>query len=73
MLKKKIEGGGETAEKDTATDVLLGIIQRSKVGMTTEKLKAKTGLSEKQIWDILHRLKKQGKVRSEKRGVYVKE
>ncbi|MFH1480854.1 MAG: hypothetical protein ABIG67_06280 [Pseudomonadota bacterium] len=60
------------AKKANATDAVLGIIQRSKMGMTTQKLKEKTGLSEKQIWNILNRLKKRGDVKSEKRGVYVK-
>ena len=60
------------AKKANATDAVLGMIQRSKIGMTTQKLKEKTGLSEKQIWNILNRLKKRGDVKTKKRGVYVK-
>jgi uncharacterized membrane protein len=58
--------------KATGTDVVLTIIGRSKKGASTAQIKAKTGFSERKIWDIVNRLKKQGKIKSEKKGVYMK-
>ena len=42
------------------------------VGVTTSQIKARTGINEKKIWDIVNRLKRQGKVKSAGRGVYIK-
>jgi len=58
--------------KSTGTDVVLAIIGKSRKGATTAQIKAKTGYSERKIWDIVNRLKKQGKIKSEKKGVYMK-
>jgi len=58
--------------KGTATDVVLNVIGRSKKGVSTAQIKAKTGFSERKIWDIVNRLKKQGKIKSEKKGGYMK-
>ncbi len=58
--------------KVTAIDAVLGVIKRSRKGVTTAQIKEKTGFSEKKIWDIVNRAKRQGKVKSVGRGVYVK-
>jgi len=58
--------------KATGTDVVLTIIGKSKRGVSTAQIKAKTGYSERKIWDIVNRLKKQGKIKSEKKGTYMK-
>jgi len=58
--------------KVTAIDAVLGVIKRSRKGVTTAQIKEKTGFSEKKIWDIVNRAKRQGKVKSAGRGVYVK-
>ena len=58
--------------KGTGTDVVLTIIGKSKRGVSTAQIKAKTGYSERKIWDIVNRLKKQGKIKSEKKGIYMK-
>jgi len=36
----------------------------------TAELKEKTGLAERQTWDIVNRAKKKGKIRKMKRGLY---
>ncbi len=56
----------------TATDTVLGIIKRSKKAVDTATLKEKTGFKDNKIWAILGRLKKQGKIKSERKGVYEK-
>jgi len=58
--------------KITAFDSVLGIIQKSKGEVTTAQIKKKTGFSNQKIFDIISRAKKQGKVKTVKRGVYAK-
>ena len=58
--------------KKTATHAVLNIIQTSRKGVTTAQIKKRTGLSEKQIWNVVNRAKRQGKIKSEKKGIYVK-
>lgn len=58
--------------KQTATDAVLNVIKSSRKGVTTAQIKKKTGFSEKKIWEIVNRAKRDGKVKSVKRGVYVK-
>lgn len=60
------------ATKVSAVDTVLSIITRSRKGVDTSTLRNKTGFDAKKIWNIISRLKKQGKVKSEKKGVYVK-
>jgi hypothetical protein len=39
-------------------------------GISTAELKGKTGLAERQIWNIVNRASKLGKIKKVKRGVY---
>ncbi len=57
--------------RKTATHAVVNIIQKSRKGVTTAQIKKKTGLSEKQIWNVVNRAKRQGKIKSEKKGIYV--
>jgi DNA replicative helicase MCM subunit Mcm2 (Cdc46/Mcm family) len=56
----------------TATDTVLGIIKRNKKAVDTAILKKKTGFKDNKIRAILARLKKQGKIKSERQGFYEK-
>jgi DNA anti-recombination protein RmuC len=56
----------------TATDTVLDIIKRSKKAVDTATLKEKTGFKDNKIWAIFARLKKQGKIKSERKGFYEK-
>ncbi len=58
--------------KLSASDTVLGIIKRSKKGVDTLALKKKTGFEGRKIGDIIYRLKKQGKIKTEGKGIYVK-
>jgi hypothetical protein len=68
---------GKTAKKPpgikrvTHIDMIVGIIQGSTEGISTAELKEKTGLAESQIWGIVNRAKKMGKIKQAKRGMYV--
>ncbi|MFZ4440251.1 MAG: hypothetical protein ACOYOS_17635 [Syntrophales bacterium] len=50
--------------------LVLTLIQSSTEGISTAELKEKTGLKERQIWPIISRAKKIGKIKQVKRGVY---
>jgi len=56
----------------TAADTVLGIINRSKKGVDTTTLVKKTGYDKKKVANVVCKLKKQGKIKSEEKGVYLK-
>jgi hypothetical protein len=58
--------------KLTAADTVLSVIKRSRKGVDTAALTKKTGLEGRKIWDITYRLKKQGKIKKDRKGLYVK-
>ena len=58
--------------KISARDTVLPIVKRSRKGVDTAALKKKTGLKDSNIRTILYRLKKQGKIKTEGKGLYVK-
>jgi hypothetical protein len=60
----------ETSGKTTGIDVVLDIIKNSENGVTTAQIREMTGFSQRKIWDIVNRAKKEGKIKSERRGVY---
>jgi hypothetical protein len=54
----------------TQIDMIVGFVQSSAEGISTAELKKKTGLDENQIWNIVNRATKLGRIRKVKRGVY---
>ena len=58
------------AKKVTNIDTVVGLIKGSAEGISTAQLKEKTGLAESQIWNIINRASKLGKVKKMKRGLY---
>ncbi len=73
-VAKKIAAKKSAAKKTTKTafDTVLGIIKGYKRGVNTAALMKKTGFNERQIHNNVYTLKKQGKIKSEKKGVYLK-
>jgi len=67
---KKSKKKKSRAKKVTNIDTVVGLIQGSTEGISTAELKEKTGLAESQIWNIVNRAAKAGKVKKIKRGVY---
>jgi len=55
-----------------ATDVVYRAIGSSKKGIDLATLEKKTGFEKRKIQNAIYRLKKQGKVRSVAKGVYMK-
>jgi len=67
----------KTAKKKAAgpatdTDRVLTIIGRYKKGASTAVITQKTGFSQKKIANIIYRLRKQQKIKSVDKGVYLK-
>lgn len=72
--KKKApqKAAGGRATGSTATGVVYNLIAKRKRGVNTTLIKEKTGFNDKKIWNVINRLKAQGKIKSGQRGVYVK-
>ena len=60
------------AKPATAVDTVLAIIRRSKKGVGMAALMEKTGYNQKKIANLVFKLRKQGKIKSVDKGVYVK-
>jgi len=52
-------------------DTVVGIVRKSKKGVTVALIREKTGFDDKQIRNCIYRAKKQDKIKSLKRGIYV--
>ena len=60
------------AKPATAVDTVLAIIKKYKKGVGMVALMEKTGYNQKKIANLVFKLRKQGKIKSVDRGVYVK-
>jgi len=58
--------------KLSASGTVLAIIKRSRKGIDKASLIKKTGFEDRKIRDITYRLRKQGKIKSVGKGLYVK-
>jgi pantothenate kinase len=67
VAKKKAAAKGRAA---TPTDQVLTIMKRFKKGISVEALRGKSGLTEKQISNIVHRACQKGKMKRIGRGMY---
>ena len=56
----------------SATETVLAIIKRSRKGIDTATLEKKTAFEGRKIRDIIYKLRKQGKIKTEGKGLYVK-
>lgn len=69
-VARKPTGAG--SKERTAMAVVFDLIGKRKKGATTTVIKNKTGFDDKKIWNVINRLKTQGKIKSAQRGLYVK-
>ena len=67
---KKAAKKAPGVKRVTNIDTVIGLIKGSAEGISTTELKEKTGLTERQIWGIVTRAAKEGKIRKLKRGLY---
>jgi hypothetical protein len=68
--KKAVIKKAPGKKKITNQASVIELIQGSKKGISTGELTKKTGLAERQIWSIVYRATKEGKIRKIKRGTY---
>jgi biotin operon repressor len=71
-FKKPAAKKAAPKKAETASDTVLKIINSSKRGVSPETIYEKTGYSRKKIHNIVYRLKKQGKIKSIEKGLYLK-
>jgi len=62
----------EKTQKLSAIETVLAIINGSEMGVNTAELMKQTGFNAKKVHNNVFKLKKQGKIKAEKKGVYVK-
>ena len=55
----------------SASDTVLNIFKRTRKGVDTATLMKKTGFDQKKIFNLIYKLKKEGKIKSIDRGVYL--
>ena len=71
--KKTMTGKAAPAKKDKPPfDTVVGIVRRSRKGVTVAQIKEKTGFDDKQIRNFINKARRQGSIKSQNRGVYVK-
>ncbi len=56
----------------TAVDTVIKIINRTKKGVDTAALMKKSGFNQRKVHNVVYKLKKQGKIKSVGKGVYLK-
>ncbi len=66
------KGVAKKSTRVSATDVVLAIIKKARKAVDTAGLKKVTGFKDANIRAILSRLKKQGKINSQRQGLYAK-
>ena len=63
---------GKKPAKLFASGTILAIVKRSRKGVDKATLIKKTGFEDKKIRDITYRLRKQRKIKKDRKGLYVK-
>jgi hypothetical protein len=62
----------KAAKPASAMDTVLNIIGTSNTGINTAAIREKSGYEQKKVSNIVYKLKKQGKIKAVKKGLYVK-
>ncbi len=72
VVNKAAKKARGKAQKASAIDTVFSYIKLSKKGVNTATLMKKSGFDQKKIYNIIFKLKSQKKIKSDKKGVYVK-
>jgi len=72
VAEPKKEKETKKEKEMTAGDTILNIIEKSREGVDVASLQKETGFTTKKIHNIVYKLKKQGKIISERKGFYKK-
>jgi len=68
--KKAPTKSPQTKAPEQISDSVLGIIQSAPDGVTTDQIIEKTDLNKKQVWGVISKAKRAGKIASPRRGIY---
>jgi len=71
-IEKEAVSKPKEEKEVSASGTVLGIIEKSKEGVDADTIKKETGFTSKKIHNIVYKLKKQGKITSERKGFYKK-
>ncbi len=71
-VKTKTKNAAAAKKIKPPFDTVVGIIRRSRKGVTVTQIKEKTGFDNKQIRIFINKARRQGRIKSRNRGVYVK-
>jgi len=72
-VRKTVKPRRQQKEKpEPASETVFNLISRSGKGITTAALVNKTGFNTKKIHNSIYRLKRQGRIKPIRKGVYVK-
>ena len=72
VAKKAVAKKATPAKKKNVLDTVMGVIKRSRKGVSIPALKEKTSLDSRQLSNALYKLAKRGVIASKSRGVYIK-
>ena len=70
--KKEVVAEPKKEKEMTAGDTILNIIEKNRAGVDVASLQKETGFTTKKIHNLVYKLKKQGKIISERKGFYKK-
>ena len=70
-VKKVVFRGKAKVKVETLFDTVVGIVRRSKKGVTLGRIREKTGLDDKQIRNCIYKAKKLGLIKNKARGIYL--
>jgi predicted Rossmann fold nucleotide-binding protein DprA/Smf involved in DNA uptake len=71
QAKRARKSGKPKTGRGSITDTVLAVIKQSPDGITTAELMKKTGFTQKQIWPVIKKAEKTGKIKRPRRGVYI--
>jgi uncharacterized protein (UPF0128 family) len=72
-VRKKLvvkDGVVETIKRVPATKIVFDVLSKSDQGMDTNALMTATGYDQRKVYNVVFRLKKEGKIESVARGIY---
>ena len=72
VAKKAVAKKATPAKKKNVLDTVMGVIKRSRKGVSIPALKEKTSLDSRQLSNALYKLAKRGVIASKSRGIYIK-
>jgi len=61
----------KTKKHKTPFETVVGVVRRSKKGVTVAAIREKTGFGEIQIRNVIYRARQQGKIKNKERGIYI--